>query len=212
MNEIQVTVRGNVATEPKHLRFDDGNTLTTFRLASNERVLDRERNEWIERATTYVTVNCRRALASNVANSVRKGQPVMVTGRLRERFWTSNERSGQTLVVEAATLGHDLTYGATEFVRIARVEHVRTVTESADDLAATDVTGFTVLGEGEEHDVAGVHDADLARSGGSVPSRGPAVAGAGEAAPDDLDDLDDGDEDLEESGDFVARRADPAMA
>jgi single-strand DNA-binding protein len=193
MNQIQVTVRGNVATEPRHLRFDDGNTLTSFRLASNQRSFDRERNEWVDRGTTYLTVNCRRALAANVAKSVRKGHPVMVTGRLRERFWTSNDRSGQTLLVDADTIGHDLHYGTAEFVRIARVEQVHVAGSDDDDQIPTDVTGLTVLGAG----VTGAHEAELLESGDP--------AGRRDRASGDLDD------DQDESDDFT-RVPDPALA
>jgi single-strand DNA-binding protein len=145
MNDIHVTLRGNVATAPKHLQFEDGNTLTSFRLASNSRYRDRERHEWVDRGTTYVTVNCRWAMAANVAGSVRKGHPVVVTGTLRERFWTSGERSGQSLVVEAVTIGHDLSYGTTDFVR---TERIRSDERSAGQ-AATDVSDLTVLDDVE---------------------------------------------------------------
>jgi single-strand DNA-binding protein len=145
MNDIHVTLRGNVATAPKHLQFEDGNTLTSFRLASNSRYRDRERHEWVDRGTTYVTVNCRWAMAANVAASVRKGHPVVVTGTLRERFWTSGDRSGQSLVVEAVTIGHDLSYGTTEFVRAERSHEA----EPNAGRAPVDVSGLTVLDDVE---------------------------------------------------------------
>jgi single-strand DNA-binding protein len=161
MNDIRVTLRGNVASEPRHVRFDDGNILTSFRLASTARYFDRDRREWVDRETTYMSVICRRAMASNAAASVRKGHPLVVTGKLRERFWSSNGRSGQSLEVEADTLGHDLAYGTTEFVRIVRAERVEKVQDPDGDKMAyllagdaeaeaaersvTDVSGLTVL-------------------------------------------------------------------
>ena len=175
MNDIQVTVRGNVASEPRHVHFDDGNTLTSFRLASTARYFDRDRREWVDRDTTYVSVICRKAMASNAAASVRKGHPVVVTGRLRERFWSSNGRSGQSLEIDAATLGHDLAYGTTEFVRIVRAERVEVkdldgekmaylLAEDAADEAAhqsiADVSGLTVLDDRDGPDRASGPDED----------------------------------------------------
>jgi single-strand DNA-binding protein len=125
MNEIQVTLRGNVATEPRHVRFDDGSTLTSFRLASTARRYDWERREWVDRGTTFVNVICRRAMANNAASSVRKGQPLLVTGRLTERHWSSNERTGHTLEIQAVGLGHDLSFGTSQFSRIVQAERVR---------------------------------------------------------------------------------------
>ena len=139
MNEIHVTLRGNVAGDPRHVRFDDGGSLTSFRLASNARRFDRESSQWVDKDTTYVSVVCRKSMALNAVASVRKGQPVVVTGRLRERSWTSNGRSGQTLEVEAETLGHDLSFGTTQFVRIPRSERAAsTAGESETSSAATD--------------------------------------------------------------------------
>jgi single-strand DNA-binding protein len=168
MNDIRVTLRGNVATEPKQLHFDDGNSITTFRLACNARRFDRGRQEWVDRGTTYVSVNCRRAMGLNAAGSLRKGQPVVVTGRLRERAWTANGRSGTSLQVEAETLGHDLSFGSTEFRRIVRTESAVTgssreeeqmaetmARQAAEDEVSsgiTDVTGLSVIEDGDELD------------------------------------------------------------
>jgi single-strand DNA-binding protein len=166
MNDIQVTLRGNVASEPRHVRFDDGNTLTSFRLASTARYFDRDRREWVDRETTYVSVICRKAMASNAASSVRKGHPVVVTGKLRERFWSSNGRSGQSLEIDAVTLGHDLTYGTTEFARIVRAERVekekdldgdtmayraaQDASDEAADRSIVDVSDLTVLDDPDD--------------------------------------------------------------
>jgi single-strand DNA-binding protein len=127
MNEIQVTIRGNVTSDPRQIQFDDGNILTSFRLASNSRRYDAQSREWLSTGTTFVNVNCRRGLATNVARSLVKGQPVIVTGKLRERAWESNGRSGRSLEVEADGLGHDLAWGTSHFARVVRAEQVRNV-------------------------------------------------------------------------------------
>lgn len=122
MNEIQVTLRGNVATDPRYFQFGDGNAVTSFRLASTSRWFDRERGEWVNRETTYLSVNCRRWLADNCYASLMKGQPVVVTGRLHERFWEAEGRKGHTLELEALTVGHDLSYGEAKYSRVVRNE------------------------------------------------------------------------------------------
>ncbi|HST82052.1 MAG TPA: single-stranded DNA-binding protein [Kineosporiaceae bacterium] len=154
MNEIQVTLRGNVASEPRHVRFDDGNSLTSFRLASTVRRYDRERQEWVDRGTTYVNVTCRKAMAVNAATSVRKGQPMVVTGKLTERYWSANGRSGQTLEIHAEGLGHDLSYGTAEFARIVRAER----------RSLTDVSSLPVLAEAalDSDDVLDHHEMAVA--------------------------------------------------
>ncbi len=53
-------------------------------------------------------------MAENAAESVQKGQPMIVHGRLRV---SSYEKDGQTrtsVEIEARSLGHDLTLGCLE--------------------------------------------------------------------------------------------------
>jgi single-strand DNA-binding protein len=189
MNDIQVVLRGNIASDLRSVRFDDGNSVTSFRLASTSSWFDRERNTWVDRRTTYVSVNCRRALANNALQSLHKGHPVVITGRLWERAWVKEERSGRTLEVEAETVGHDLTFGVSAFTRVVRSGRDRhagedgsTVEErdreerSADEAAVfeavreiaapvTDVSGFQVL---EDEPDALDADDDEEASGGKV--------------------------------------------
>nr|WP_269329533.1 single-stranded DNA-binding protein [Kineosporia babensis] len=122
-------MRGNLASEPRFVTFDDGNTVTSFRLASTSSWFDRNNNTWVDRRTTYVSVNCRRALATSAQQSLRKGHPVVVTGRLWERAWVKDERSGRTLEVEAETVGHDLTFGVSAFTRVLRSSRDRHTNE-----------------------------------------------------------------------------------
>jgi single-strand DNA-binding protein len=152
MNEIQVTLRGNVASEPRYVRFDDGNSLTSFRLASTVRRYDRNRQEWVDRGTTYVNVTCRKAMAVNAVTSVHKGQPIVVTGKLTERSWSADGRSGQTLEIHAEGLGHDLSYGTAEFARIVRGERK----------PYPDVSGFPLVEEAAEGSDAALHRREVA--------------------------------------------------
>jgi single-strand DNA-binding protein len=175
VNDIQVSLRGNVASEPRHVRFDDGNTVTSFRLASTARRFDRERRVWVDRETTYLSVNCRKAAAENAAHSVRKGDPIVVIGRLWERFWSANGKSGQTLEVEADSLGHDLSYGTTDFTRVVRAERVRTSADDQADELAYQLAKDAAAGEGPVTDVSGLtvldgSDLDGSDLDGDVPT------------------------------------------
>ncbi len=143
MNEIRVTLRGNVASDPRHVQFDDGNILTSFRLASTARRYDRRSDEWVDQGTTYVNVTCRKAMAANAAVSIHKGQPVLVTGRLWERQWSKNERSGRSLEIQAEGIGHDLTYGTAQFARLVRPERIS---------QPVDVSGLEVVEEEYDED------------------------------------------------------------
>lgn len=120
MSDIYVTLSGNVTDDPRQYQFRDGSRVTSMRMAVNRRVLDQQTNTWQTRDTTYYTVRCYRGLADNVQQSIRKGHPVVVYGKLRikqferdgeQRFWAE---------IEASSVGHDLKWGIASFEKPVR--------------------------------------------------------------------------------------------
>jgi len=68
MNDLMMTVVGNVIRDVD-LRFTgNGDPVASFRGASNTRRFDRDSERGIEGDTHYLSVTCWRALATNVAN------------------------------------------------------------------------------------------------------------------------------------------------
>lgn len=112
-----ITLTGLVATNPRHIVTSEGLTITSFRLASNQRRFDRGQNAWIDGDTNWYTVTAFRQLGTHVATSLEKGQRVLVTGRVRIRDWESGEKSGTTIEIDAEAIGHDLTWGRATFTR-----------------------------------------------------------------------------------------------
>lgn len=115
MNETMVTVVGNVASDPTMRVTSGGARVTTFRLASTERRYDRGVDGWRDGDTTFWSVSCWRRAAENVADSVVKGQPVVVHGRLRERGYEVEGQRRTSLEIDATTVGHDLSRGVAVF-------------------------------------------------------------------------------------------------
>jgi single-strand DNA-binding protein len=84
-----VTIVGNATREPE-LRFTaSGQAVATFGVAVNRRWQNRN-NEW-EESTSFFDVTCWAQLAENVAESIPKGGRVVVTGRLDQRSWETQE-------------------------------------------------------------------------------------------------------------------------
>lgn len=111
------SVSGLVATTPRHLVTQDGLPITSFRLAENNKKFDRALNRWVEAETNWFTVTCFRQLAINSATSISKGDRVVVLGKLRVRDWDNGERAGTSVELEAESIGHDLIWGTSTFVR-----------------------------------------------------------------------------------------------
>lgn len=112
-----ITLNGIIATPPRHVTTNDGLDISSFRLASTQRRFDRPTQHWVDGDTNWFTVTAFRRLAVNSATSLQKGQRVIVTGRLRVRDWTADDRAGTNVEVDADAIGHDLSWGTTVFTR-----------------------------------------------------------------------------------------------
>jgi single-strand DNA-binding protein len=118
INEAQLFLAGYVAREPRNRTTTTGVSYTSLRVGYTPRRVDRETGEWSDAGTSFVTVFCWRALADNVATCVRKGDPVLVKGKLQVRPYTDKDGAARVAVeIEASSLGHDLSRGVANFRR-----------------------------------------------------------------------------------------------
>jgi single-strand DNA-binding protein len=111
-----ITFIGNLTDDPD-LRFTQGGApVASFRVASNRRFTDRSGNQQEE--TTFLNVNCWRDLAENAAESLKKGDRVIVIGRVRVRSYENRE--GQTVwttEIEADEIAPSLRWARAEVAR-----------------------------------------------------------------------------------------------
>ena len=113
----QVTIRGLVATTPRHLITAEGKPITSFRLAESRQVWSKEKFQFVDVDTNWFTVTSFDSLAINAKSSISKGDKVLVIGALRIRDWDNGERAGTSVEVEADSIGHDLSFGESSFTR-----------------------------------------------------------------------------------------------
>lgn len=132
MNDTTMTIVGNVVDAPRMRMTKSGHAVTNFRVASTSRRFDREHQRWIDNCTLYVNVTCWRAMAENVALSLTKGQPVVVSGRYYSREYEINETVRVSYELEANAVGHDLSRGTSDFRKVTRPS-VSTNIEIDDD-------------------------------------------------------------------------------
>ena len=182
MNEIKMTACGTVGTDPTVREVNGGDSLvTSFRLASTPRIRDHQTNVWRDGSTSWLQVNCWRQLGVNVADSVSKGQKVVVHGRLMIREWTTEDGQYRTRAeIDADAVGFDLSYGRSTFEKVnwsqpRPVPGQRELDEMAEaaERATRGVDVDELLGEG---------DPDGDGECGSDPERTRATAD--DAAPD----------------------------
>jgi single-strand DNA-binding protein len=117
MNDT-ITLRGFVASEVKSSTTTRGTATASFRLGTTERRYDRASNTWIDGTTNWYTVQSFRYLAGHVGCSVKKGQRVIVIGKLRLRQWEHEGRIYHVAEIDAESVGHDLMWGSANFTRM----------------------------------------------------------------------------------------------
>lgn len=118
MNDTLITFHGWAGSEVRHRTAKDV-SVATVRVAATPRV--RRDGEWVDGETTWYSVTAWRTLADHLHGSVRKGDPVIVHGRLRTETWhPEGGAASTTLHVDALLVGHDLTRGLSHYVKTRR--------------------------------------------------------------------------------------------
>lgn len=133
MNDLLITAAGWVATEPEMKTGPSGQSLTVFRMATTSRFYDREKGTFCDGRTEWFSVKSYRSAANLIARSIHKGQPVIVHGRFRTAEWEGESGARVDLIIDATSVGHDLTKGyVSEFVRAIGDAALSPTDEDAD--------------------------------------------------------------------------------
>ena len=120
MSDTYVTLHGWVGSDVTY-RDPQGISVANFRVASTPRL--KKEGKWADGETTWYSVTVWRHLAENIRDSVRKGDAVVVHGRLRTDTWKREDGElNSSLQIEASLVGHDLTRGTALFTRTPRPE------------------------------------------------------------------------------------------
>ena len=88
----KVILIGNVGMDPEVRTLEGGAKVARVRLATTERLYDRQANETKEH-TEWHTVTLWRGLADVVDRYVRRGTQIYVEGRLRTREWMDKDNN-----------------------------------------------------------------------------------------------------------------------
>jgi single-strand DNA-binding protein len=120
MSGNSVTIIGNVTRDPE-LRFTaSGQANTTFGVAVNRRWQNRQTNEW-EEQVSYFNVVLWRELAENAAESLTKGARIIVTGRIEQRSYETQDGEKRSVFeVIADEIGPSLRWATVQIQRSER--------------------------------------------------------------------------------------------
>ena len=119
--DAYVTVHGNVAADPVQRSTASGATVVGIRVAANGRKFDRSSGGFRDGEPMFIGVSCWRSLGQNVLATLRKGDAVVVLGRLIQRTFEDRQGIRRSVhEIDAIAVGPDLARCAADLHRVAR--------------------------------------------------------------------------------------------
>jgi single-strand DNA-binding protein len=128
-SDNQTVIVGNLVDDPE-LRFtNNGTPVSNLRLAVTQRVL--EGGAWRHGQTSFFRVNAWRENAIHLAESLHKGDRVVVLGRLRQRSWETPEGERRSVAeIEADEVAASLKWATARIERVTANDGGQTTAES----------------------------------------------------------------------------------
>jgi single-strand DNA-binding protein len=129
-----VTLVGRAGTHPQI----SGNSpdRVSLRIITTERWFDKATNVWVDGDEFGVTVVCWKGLGGAVLKTVRKGDPIIVTGRITTRRFEKDGATAYFTEVKADVVGLDVARMGARFARVAFEPRETTDAAEGTDLAA----------------------------------------------------------------------------
>ncbi|MDQ0678874.1 single-strand DNA-binding protein [Arthrobacter pascens] len=122
--KIPVSITGNLVADPELTIGESGVAHAKLRVAVNQRVQGAD-GTWQDGEPVFHNVSAFRALAENVANSLKKGDPVNVAGELEFRAYEKDGERREARRIIADTIGPDLRFGTVIYQRSSRTTDAR---------------------------------------------------------------------------------------
>jgi single-strand DNA-binding protein len=121
MNETTITVVGNLTDAPELRVTPQGVSLVRFTVASTPRVWDKTSGGYRDGDALFLSCTAWRDLAEHVAESLTKGTRVIVTGRLTQSTWNTDEGEKRTAyTVQVDEIGASLRFATVTVTKTSR--------------------------------------------------------------------------------------------
>ncbi|PNE41603.1 single-stranded DNA-binding protein [Streptomyces noursei] len=121
MGETPITIIGNLTADPEVRFTPSGAALAKFTVASTPRTYDKESGQWKDGTSAFFRCAAWRQLAEHIADSLTKGTRVVLTGRIRQHNWQTEQGENRSmLAVEVDDIGPSLQFATTTVQRTQR--------------------------------------------------------------------------------------------
>ena len=114
----QITVVGNVTSDPELRHTPAGAATTSFTIAVNERKFNRDSNQYEDAGATFWKCNAWRGMAEHVTASLHKGDHVLLLGTVKDHSFESKDGERRTIKeVEVEEIGLSLRFNPAQSLR-----------------------------------------------------------------------------------------------
>ncbi len=123
MNDTTMTMIGTLVDDPELKFTSSGAAVAKFRIANTPRKFDKDSNQWVDLKDQTLFMSCSiwRQAAENVAEGLKRGDRVMVVGRLRQRSYETQQGEKRTVYeIEADEVGLSLKFSSATSNRMKR--------------------------------------------------------------------------------------------
>ena len=118
MNEPTTTLVGNLVADPELRYTPNGAAVCNFKVAQTPRTFDKQSNEWKDGEAIFMPCSIWREAAENVRESFKRGDRVIVTGRLKSRSYETKEGDKRTIIeLDAEEVGASVKYATATIKR-----------------------------------------------------------------------------------------------
>jgi single-strand DNA-binding protein len=119
--ETTLTGVGNLTADPELRYTPSGAAVANFTVASTPRTFDRQAGEWKDGEALFLRCTLWRQPAENVAESLSRGARVIVTGRLKQRSYETQQGEKRTVTeLDVDEIGPSLRYTMAKLVKTNR--------------------------------------------------------------------------------------------
>lgn len=120
-NETIITLIGNLTDDPELKFTPSGAAVANFTVASTPRTFDKQTNQWKDGDAMFIRCAAWKQLAENVAESLQKGQQVVVVGALKVRNYERQDGSkGTSVEMNVDEIGPSLKFATAKVTRAQR--------------------------------------------------------------------------------------------
>lgn len=115
-----LTLVGNLTADPELRFINSGAAVVNFTVAHTPRQYNKTTNEWTDGEALFLRCTLWRDAAENVANTLHRGDRVIVTGKVKQRSYEKDGEKRTSYELEVEEIGPSLRYATAAVTKVGR--------------------------------------------------------------------------------------------